>query len=72
MNESALTERAKMLLNNSSDWYVVTLDDGKYKLLHKTGLSNILQCGEPMKDFGYTAIEQCWDGQDFTIEDDYI
>lgn len=63
MNESTLTERAQMLLNNDLTWYVVTLENGEYELIHESGLSNILQCGEPMSDYGYTAIERCWNGE---------
>ncbi|SGZ00546.1 hypothetical protein [Moritella viscosa] len=72
MNEATLTERAQMLLNNDFNWYVVTLESGEYELKHSTALSSILQCGEPMQDYGFKEIEQCWNGDDHSIEDDYI
>jgi hypothetical protein len=70
--EIKMTERAEMLMNNNLEWYVVTLCSGKHELMHQTNLSSILQCGEPMSDFGYTALERCWNGEDLSTEDDWI
>lgn len=72
MTEVKLTERAQMLINNSHDWYVVTLVDGSYELKHSTALSAIIECGEPAEEYGYTAIEKCWNGDDLTTEDDWV
>lgn len=71
-NEMKLTERAQMLMNNSLDWYLVTLEDGEHELKHSSGLSSILECGEKMEDFGYVAIERCWNGEDLSTEDDWV
>lgn len=71
-NEMQLTERAQMLINNSLDWYVVTLENGDYELKHSSGLSSILECGEPMERFGYSGIERCWNGEDLSTEDDWV
>lgn len=70
--EQKLTERAQMLLDNSLEWYVVTLENGEHQLMHETSLSSILQCGEDPDKFGYTNIERCWNGEDLTDENDYV
>jgi hypothetical protein len=67
-----LTTRAKMLLNNSLEWYVVTLADGGHELRHQSALSSILECGEEPGQFGIVNYEQCWNGEDLTTEDDWV
>ena len=51
--------RKKMLAKNDYDWYVVNYEDGDMRLLHNTGLSSILECGQNPKNFGITRIERC-------------
>ncbi len=70
--ELVLSPRAEMLINNDLNWYVVTLENGDYELIHDSGLSKILQCGEPLADFGYTNMDQCWNGEDYSDEDDWV
>lgn len=70
--EDELTARAKMLMGNDLNWYVVTTDCGNYELKHASMLSAILECGEPMESYDYTAIEQCWNGEDLSTEDDWL
>ncbi len=67
-----MTERAQMLIANNLEWYVVTLENGQHEVKHHTMLSSILECGESEEDCGYTAIEQCWNGEDLSTEDDWI
>lgn len=67
-----LTKRAEMLMNNDLNWYVVTDEDGNLTLEHRTSLSAILECGMSMKDYGIKGIEQCWNGEDLSTEDDWI
>jgi len=57
-------KRKAMLIGNDFDWYVVDYDDSPTCLVHNSGLSNILQCGQAKEDFGITKIEQCWNGED--------
>ena len=67
-----LTQRAQMLISNSLEWYVVTLENGEYELMHESSLSSILQCGEDPAKFGYTSLERCWNGEDLADENDCI
>ena len=66
----ALPLRVRMLINNGYDWYVVTLEDGSYELMHKSALSSILQCGANPAEFGFENIEQCWNGEDLSDDND--
>ena len=50
---------AKMLCSNDMGWYAVTYDDNKLKLVHETSLSNILQCGDDMGDYGIVSMIRC-------------
>lgn len=72
MSDLRMTERAKMLFDNDLDWYVCTLENGDYELVHATGLSSILEAGQPPEESGYTNIERCWNGEDLTTEDDWV
>lgn len=67
-----MTERAKLLINNSLDWCVVTKEVGEIELKHDSELSCILQCGEDPSEYGYESIEGCWNGEDLSTEDDWI
>lgn len=71
-DEMTLTARAEMLMRNSLDWYVVTRQNGDYELKHASELSSILQCGHPPEQYGYVAVEQCWNGEDLSTEDDWF
>jgi len=60
-----------LMVKNDYDWYAVWYKiDGKntVDLKHRTGLSNILQCGESLQKFDIVAMYQC--GLD-TAEDAY-
>lgn len=50
---------AKMLCRNSIDWYVVFYDSGKVRLQHETSLSNIIDIGHDMRDYGITNMIRC-------------
>lgn len=63
-----MTLRAKMLMNNGHDWYVVTLMDGTNELRHKTALSSILECGADPAEFGFESVERCWNGEDLSTD----
>ncbi|MDG3088544.1 hypothetical protein P7F88_21735 [Vibrio hannami] len=66
-----LTKRAVMLLDNTSDNFVVTLENGEHKLMHESELSGILKDGHPKERYGYADIERCWDGENLAGCDDY-
>ncbi len=68
---SKLNRRAQMLLNNDLNWYVCTTIDGECQLHHSSSLSAILECGEPASKYGFEAIEQCWNGEDLSDENDW-
>jgi len=60
-----------LMVKNDRDWYAVWYKiNGKntVELKHHTALSNILQCGEPLRKFNIVAMYQC--GLD-TVEDAY-
>jgi len=52
-------QRRTWLKTNDRNWYVIKYTNGSIDLKHRTGLSNILECGQDMKDFGIISIEQC-------------
>ena len=58
-NKTNEEKKERMLENNDYNWYVVEYDDGDIELKHSSSLSNILQCGQEMEDFGITSLEQC-------------
>jgi hypothetical protein len=66
-----LTNRAQMLLNNDLTWYVCTTVEGELALHHSSALSAILECGEPASEYGFETIEQCWNGEDLSDENDW-
>jgi hypothetical protein len=57
-------DRREALINNTLEWYLVDYSDGTTDVVHSTGLSSILQCGEAMEDHGITSMQQCWNGED--------
>lgn len=58
-NETTDEIREKMLDRNNQNWYVVDYTDGTTLVKHATGLSNILECGMPMEDYGIKNMQQC-------------
>jgi hypothetical protein len=60
--------KTDMLIENSSDWYAVTMLNGALELRHATTLTAILDCDIAPEDCGILQIEQCWNGQDLSIE----
>lgn len=56
--------RKEMLISNDYNWCVVDYTDGTTRLVHKSGLSNILECGHPKEDYDIVNIETCWNGED--------
>jgi hypothetical protein len=59
MNKINEDKKEALLKNNDYDWYVVEYDDGDIELKHSSSLSNILQCGQEMEDFGIISLDQC-------------
>jgi hypothetical protein len=68
---SELNQRAQMLFSNSLEWYVCTTSEGEAALHHATALSAILECGEPASKYGFETVEQCWNREDLSDEDDW-
>jgi len=62
--KKSMTKKEKMLYRNDLNWRVVTYDDGDVCVVHDSGLSNILECGHDMKEYGIIEIMQCWNGDD--------
>ncbi len=61
-------ERYDALVNNSLDWYLVDYLDGRTELKHESEVSNILQCGFALGEFGIDRIQQCWNGEELGAE----
>lgn len=59
-NQSYFSDRQWMLFTHGLDFYVVTTEDNEYLLKHESSLSSILECGQPVSEFGYIDIERCW------------
>ena len=59
-----MTEKEQALYDNDYNWYVVDLIEGGWDLKHETALSSILQCGHAPEDYGYAAVNQCWNHED--------
>jgi hypothetical protein len=51
------------LIDNGIDWYVV-IRNGMPSLEHQLNLSAVLQCGETPVNYGISAMQQCWGGED--------
>ena len=51
--------RARARAKNSTDWWVVDYKDGETRLVHKMGLSCILECGHSMSEYDIVKMEQC-------------
>lgn len=59
-------ERNQWLIDSDIDWYLVDYDDGETVCKHESMLSNILQCGHDPVDYGITAMERGWGGDDLS------
>lgn len=77
IEEKEVTEAAHALFNNSLEWYVCytgkndVTDEDEFEVVHQTGLSSILECGEEPSAHGYTQIKQCWNWEPLFTEDDF-
>ena len=64
MGTRVKTEKKEMLIEGSYDHYLVTYLDGTFGLLHKSKLTDIIECNVHPEIFGIADIEQCWNGDE--------
>jgi hypothetical protein len=60
-------EAFQELINNDYNWYVVQYIDESFDVIHRTGLSSILDCGADPAEWNIDALHQCWNGEELGV-----